>query len=105
MRLRHAEIVLGGVRRTFVDDAGNVADQLVADCTDQIDANKRHANGDHSPIAPWLGDKVASIPLVIVEKWANELGVNVFDRSHWPKVKQLLNDPDWRYLRTTHKVV
>lgn len=105
MRLRHAEITLGGLRQTWVDDDGNVADRLVADCTDNVDANKRHASGDHSPIAPWLGDKIASVPLIIAEKWQNEMGVNVMDPTHWPKVRQLLNDPDWRYLRTTTKVI
>jgi hypothetical protein len=105
MRLRHAEIVLGGVRRTWVDDDGTVVDQLISDVTPVIDQNKRHATGDHSPIAPWLGDKVACIPLVIAEKWLNDHGVDVFQREHWPRVRQLLNDPDWRYLRTTDKVI
>ncbi len=105
MRLRHAEIVLGGLRQTYVDDDGNVTEQLISDVTPVIDQNKRHANGDHSPIAPWLGDKVATIPLVIAEKWLNDHGIDVFQREHWPRVRQLLNDPDWRYLRTTHKVI
>jgi hypothetical protein len=43
---------------------------------------------------------VASIPNVIIEKWMNEKGINVFDKDHWPAVKRLLNDPEWRYLRT-----
>ena len=42
----------------------------------------------------------ASIPNIIIEKWIKEKGVNVFNKDHMPKVKQLLNDPEWAYLRT-----
>ena len=44
--------------------------------------------------------RAASIPLVVAEKWRNELGVDLLDPDHWPAVKRLLNDPDWRWLRT-----
>lgn len=44
---------------------------------------------------------VAEIPLIIVEKWKNELGVDVFNKDHWPKVKRLLNDPDYRDFKIT----
>ncbi len=41
----------------------------------------------------------ASIPTIIIEKWKRELGVDVFDAGHWPAVRRLLNDPDWRWLK------
>lgn len=44
--------------------------------------------------------RAASIPAAIVEKWKNELGVDVFNRDHQAKVRALLDDPEWRYLRT-----
>ena len=44
--------------------------------------------------------RAASIPLVVAEKWRNELGVDVLDPDHWAAVKRLLNDPEWRWLRT-----
>ena len=44
--------------------------------------------------------RAASIPLVVAEKWRNELGIDVLDPDHWPAVKRLLNDPEWRWLRT-----
>ena len=45
---------------------------------------------------------IATIPCVILEKWANEDGVNIFkmpreDYSRYLRKK--LNDPEWRYLR------
>lgn len=43
---------------------------------------------------------VASIPNGVIHKWLVEKGVDVMNKDHWPKVKQLLNDPEWRYLRT-----
>ena len=44
--------------------------------------------------------KVASIPLVIIEKWKRELGIDIYNKNDWPKIKQLLNDSDNRFLRT-----
>ena len=44
--------------------------------------------------------KVASIPLVVIEKWKQELGVDIMNKNDWPKVKQLLNDPENRFFRT-----
>ena len=45
--------------------------------------------------------RVGHIPNVIIEKWKNELGVDAMDPADWPKVKKLLNDPDWKYLRSS----
>jgi len=43
---------------------------------------------------------VASIPMIVVQKWLTEEGVNVFNSDHWPIIKRKLNDPAYRYLRT-----
>ena len=42
----------------------------------------------------------ASIPVSIQLKWLVEHGVDVFNPDHGPAVKRLLNDPEYRYLRT-----
>jgi|TARA_R110001606_G_scaffold93981_3_gene208525 hypothetical protein len=69
-----------------------------------LDMNKMEMNGD-SPYGvqnnPDLR-KVASIPLIIIEKWKRELGVDIMDKNDMPKVKKLLNDPEYSWLRT-HK--
>lgn len=44
--------------------------------------------------------RAASIPMAVIEKWRNELGVDVFDPDHKPKVRQLLNSSEYLYLRT-----
>lgn len=43
----------------------------------------------------------ASIPNSVILKWQLEKGVDVFNPKHRKKVFQLLNDPDYRYLKTT----
>ena len=43
---------------------------------------------------------VARIPLIVIAKWRNELGVDYWNPDHQAKVDALLNDPDWRWLRT-----
>jgi hypothetical protein len=45
--------------------------------------------------------RAASIPVVVQYEWLKRYGVNVFDPDHAKAVKRLLNDPEWRYLRTS----
>ena len=93
------------IKRSFsydhTDDKGVI--HSVQDVEPLLDLNKREQTGD-SMYATGRGPagmhKVASIPLVIIEKWKAELGVDVMNKDHMPKVKQLLNDPEYRYLRT-----
>lgn len=66
-----------------------------------LDNNKRLANDNDGYSPSRELRRIASIPLVIVEKWKNEMGVDVFKKDHQAKVRALLNDPDWRYLRTS----
>ncbi|MEA2807644.1 MAG: hypothetical protein QOJ17_1785, partial [Rhodospirillaceae bacterium] len=53
---------------------------------------------------PYNGERdvrmVARIPLIIIEKWRNELGVDYWNPDHQDKVDRLLADPEWRWLRT-----
>lgn len=43
---------------------------------------------------------VASVPNSVILKWKKEKGVDVFNKDHTQAIKKLLNDPEWRYLRT-----
>ena len=49
--------------------------------------------------------RVASIPVVVQMKWMIEKGVDVYNADHWPAVKKLLNDPEWRYLKTAEIII
>lgn len=47
----------------------------------------------------------ASIPAVVQMKWMVDYGVDVFNKDHAEKVKKLLNDPEWKYLRTKNFIL
>lgn len=74
-----------------------------------IERNKRLANKrgkDEAGIKKsWW--HVASIPVAVQSHWLHEHGLNLYD-CHQEKdseatrrLRKLLNDPDWRYLKTT----
>jgi hypothetical protein len=46
----------------------------------------------------------AKIPMIVIEKWINEHGVDVFNKDHQKAVFRLLNQPEYRYLKTTTKM-
>ena len=48
-----------------------------------------------------LGTRVASIPTILAEKWMREKGLNLYTCPSKDLLK-MLNDPDYRKLRTAH---
>ena len=42
---------------------------------------------------------LARIPVVVIEHWLNK-GINIFDKNDEKKIMALLNDPEWKYLKT-----
>ena len=86
----------------FVTDAmtGDLTVLRGEDVEPILEANKAlAASGDgYSPSRELR--RAASIPLAIVEKWKNELGVDVFNPDHKPAVRRLLNSSEYLYLRT-----
>jgi hypothetical protein len=96
---------LTGKRSTFEFDEGEDRALVheVTDVTSVIEQNKRDQNDG---TGGWNADKslrhVARIPPAVCEFWRLVYGVNVLDKNHAPAVKRLLNDPDWRFLRTAN---
>jgi hypothetical protein len=95
----------GGVFEAMVEDSdGNVFEHHIQDVEPILKANhewRREAaegNGGYSPSHDFK--RVASIPLVLVEKWLFEEGINVFNKEHWPAVLAKLDDPEYSFLRT-----
>lgn len=43
----------------------------------------------------------ATIPVVVQYKWLKDFGVDIFNNDHAQKVSQLLDSPEWAYLKTT----
>lgn len=74
----------------------------VSGVLDNNKLNYNHVNG-------WNADrsmhKVATIPLSLVTKWKLEEGLDVFNKEHRERLKKKLNDPEWRWLRTSPGVL
>ena len=45
----------------------------------------------------------ATIPVMVQMDWLINHGVDVYNKDHGARVSRLLNDPDYRYLKTTEK--
>ena len=86
--------------RLVEDSDGSLIVHREADVEPLLEANKAlYVSGDgYTPSREMR--RAASIPLAIVEKWKNELGVDVLNPDHLPAVRRLLNSNEYLYLRT-----
>lgn len=89
------------INTRFVEDGdGSLIVHREADVEPILELNKAlAASGDGYTPSRELR-RVASIPMAIIEKWRNELGVDVLNPDHMPKVRQLLNSNEYAFLRT-----
>ena len=46
----------------------------------------------------------ACIPNVVIEKWLNEEGFNIFDKNNDKALFKKLNSPEYKYLKVTEKI-
>lgn len=65
-----------------------------------LDLNREAANHCDPYNAARDTRMVARIPFIVIAKWRNELGVDYWNPDHQDAVDRLLDDPDWRWLRT-----
>lgn len=85
----------------FDEGSGGFAVETTQDVEPFLERNKQLRN-DTDGFTPSRDMKyIANIPNVVIEKWLNEHGVNLFNKDHEPAVRRLLNDPEWRHLRTS----
>ena len=91
-------------KSTYDASEDKIVQHSVQDIEPLIELNKKEFNKDYIHGGVETREtgmrKVASIPLVIVEKWRKEYGIDMMNKDHWPKIKKLLNDPEYRFLRT-----
>ncbi len=89
------------------DGEGNVTIETRQDISALLEANKRLRNefDGYKDKGDQHFHLYASIPPVVIEMWRNQYGVDVYNPAHADGVKKLLNDPDWRALRTTEGTV
>ena len=95
-----------GVAEYFEDTDEGFRLHYVQDAEPIIEANKAKQSMGRAYYAAdpdmW---KVASIPIGVQYQWLINHGVDVMQREHWPAVKRLLNDPEWRYLKTAEVII
>jgi hypothetical protein len=82
------------------DTDGSLIVHRLADVEANLEANKAlyTLNDGYTPSREMR--RAASIPMAVVEKWRNELGVDIFNPDHLPAVRRLLNSSEYLYLRT-----
>jgi hypothetical protein len=82
------------------DTDGSLIVHRLADVEANLEANKAlyTLNDGYTPSREMR--RAASIPMAVVEKWRNELGVDIFNPDHLPAVRRLLNSSQHLYLRT-----
>ncbi len=95
---------MSALRQKFHDHAdGSFTIESVQDIAPYLERNKAERD-EWNRLGPRKDEamrKIASVPTVIVEKWLREHGVDVFNKDHMHKVRQLLRSPEYSYLRTT----
>ena len=106
MRLIHTETnALGVTRRYYGDDDGNITVEAEQDLEPLLDRNKAIQVENGKKITSDYSNPIATIPPIFITKWLNEEGWFVYDADKCPdaekKFKRKLNDPDWRWLRTS----
>jgi hypothetical protein len=90
-----------GLAQWWLEDGeGNWAQKSSQVTAPLLDLNREAANHCNPYNAERDVRMVARIPLIVIAKWRNELGVDYWNPDHQDKVDALLNDPDWRWLRT-----
>jgi hypothetical protein len=83
---------------------GDWVHETIQNCTPIAEANaeaRNHCN-------PWNGDKSmrhdARIPMIYLDIWQKRYGINFLDSNPdvQKQVDKLLNDPEWRWMRTSN---
>lgn len=78
--------------------------ETIQDCNPIAEANAQRRNHD----TPWNADKSlrhdAEIPLIYRQIWLDRYGVDFLnnDPDVQKRVDRILNDPEWRWMRTSN---
>ena len=97
--------VTGNREDYYWDDAeGKLIQRTRANVTKILEANKRQNNASiDQRFGNQMMHEVANIPLTVVTEWRKKYGIDVFKPEHKKKMLRLLDDPEYRYLKTTTK--
>ena len=97
-----------GVQTWFSRDpmTGEITIENVQDATPVVEANK-HSQNHGEARHPFLGQRLATVPVVVLQQWLDADGLTQRDFDRWPRearlsyMKRRLNDRDWLFLRAT----
>tara|TARA_R100000008_G_scaffold85216_1_gene74579 strand:- start:295 stop:594 length:300 start_codon:yes stop_codon:yes gene_type:complete len=87
----------------FHEPTKEFAIEHIQDIQPLVDSNKNLQENDHL-----MRDELrlsARIPMTVYYEWKNKFGVDVFNPDHKEGVKKLLNSADYRYLKTTKRIL
>lgn len=96
---------------SYDHDTKETVIEVVQDAAPFLRVNKAHMNRDtatsgglNSVSRQQIKESwwhVACIPIGVQYEWSRRYGIkSVYQKEYWPKIRRLLNDPEWRYLRT-----
>lgn len=92
---------LGGITTTIFSEDKRVVIVRTQDVEPILEQNKRLQNSrtrsGYDPKA--FLNHYAHIPNIVIEHWM-KLGINIFNKNDEKKINQLLNSPEWSYLKT-----
>jgi len=80
-----------------------MAIEHIEDIKPLIDSNKRLQQEDHSKNDEFRLS--ARIPVTVVYEWKAKYGVDVYEKKHIDAVRKLLKGPEYKYLKTTNRVI
>ena len=87
----------------FHEPTKEFAIEHIEDIQPLVDSNKNLQENDHL-----MSDELrlsARIPMTVYYEWKSKFGVDVFNPNHKEGVKKLLNSADYRYLKTTKRIL
>jgi hypothetical protein len=79
---------------------GELLIERFQDVSPILENNKILANSGDGYSASREWRRAASIPLIIVEKWKTEEGIDVLNPDHQEAVRRKLNSSEYAFLRT-----
>ena len=94
---------MSNVTSEYVFDNGDLHVNRTQDVEPYLDFNKE-LQSESEKFAPTFR-QIASIPNVIIEKWINDEGAPVLamGKDEFSQfIRRKLEDPDWKYLKTTN---
>lgn len=90
-----------GIRKYWTDNAdGSVTITRVQETESVLENNKRQATFNDGYTQTREMRRVASIPLILIQKWKEEEGWDAFNPDHAHKLAEKLNSSEYMWLRT-----